>query len=421
MSPPLIPILLASLYPLLALSEVAKIDPTSDWPWWRGPSRDNKTPAGAAPPVDFSPSDNVIWKTPVPGRGHASPSVVGKRIFLATGFDDTEGQAVVAFDRMTGAQLWQREVNRGGFPPKIHAKNTHASSTVASDGKRVFAVFYNHKSVHVAALTVEGQPLWEKHLRPFEPKKYEFGYAASPLVYEEAVIVIGDQEENGFLVALDRKSGERLWRTDRPGHINYASPTLATIQGQDQILLGGCQSIMAYAPKSGALLWEAPGAAPPQTGGTVVWDGDLVFASGGYPTNMTTAVRAGSGEIVWQNNRKCYEQSMLAHDGYLYSVVDNGIAYCWRAEDGEEMWSERLKGPISASPVLAGNRIYTVNERGAYAIFQVNPKTFELLAQNQLGDEAFATPTIVGDRIYARVAVTDDDGNRQEILYCLGE
>jgi outer membrane protein assembly factor BamB len=132
-------------------------------------------------------------------------------------------------------------------------------------------------------------------------------------------------------------------------------------------------------------------------------------------------VRVGTGEIVWQNNKKSYEQSMLVHDGHLYTVNDNGIAFCWRTKDGEERWSERLKGPISASPVLVGNRIYAVNEVGTFFVYRADPDKFEILAKNQLGDESFATPTILGSRIYARVTHLDDEGERQEMLYCLGK
>ena len=411
----------AGFLPLVALAEAPKIDPKNDWPWWRGPTRDNKTSTGTKPVTAFSEAKNVLWKSPVPGRGHASPTVVGKRIFLATEIDEGEAQAVIAYDRERGTQLWMHRVNQGNLPSKIHPKNTHASSTVASDGECVFAAFYNNRSIQVAAITVEGKPLWQKHVGPFQPKKYEFGYSASPVIYEDTVIVVGDQVKGGFLVALDRKTGRQAWRRDRPNDINYASPTMATINGRDQILIGGCGRIAAYDAATGKLLWQSAKSTAPQTCGTVVWEGDLVFASGGYPKKMTAAVRAGSGEVVWQNKKKCYEQSMLTHRGFLYALNDNGIAYCWRARDGKQMWAQRLKGPISASPVLVGDLIYAANERGTHFIFRAKPEAFELVAENQLGDEAFATPTIIGNRIFVRTAHFDDGGARNEVLYCLGE
>ena len=118
---------------------------------------------------------------------------------------------------------------------------------------------------------------------------------------------------------------------------------------------------------------------------------------------------------------KCYEQSMLVHDGYLYAVDDGGVAYCWRTRDGEVMWKRRLGGgAISASPILVGGHVFATNERGATFVFRADPRRYEAVARNQLGDEAFATPSVCGNRIYARVASTRN-GQRQEYLYCIGE
>ena len=156
------------------------------------------------------------------------------------------------------------------------------------------------------------------------------------------------------------------------------------------------------------------------TCGTMVWDGDLVFASGGYPKSETVCLRASDGRLVWRNDQKCYEQSMLAVDGYVYAVTDRGIAYCWRATDGREMWSSRLQGgAVSSSPILANGNIYFGNERGTFYVFKAQPTSFELVARNQLGQEAFATPTICDSRIYIRAAANSGSG-RQETLYCIG-
>ena len=200
-------VLLASL--AVTFSSGEEINPQSDWPWWRGPARSNHAAAGSDPVVTFSQTENVVWKAPVSGRGHASPTIVGNRIFLATADADAEIQSVLAFDRSTGEPLWSSNVNEGNFPEKIHRKNTHASSTVACDGERVVAVFDNRDALHVVALSVtDGELLWEKRLGPYAPKRYEFGFAASPLVYGNTVIVLGDTEFGGFLTALDRRDGQ---------------------------------------------------------------------------------------------------------------------------------------------------------------------------------------------------------------------
>ena len=392
---------------------------SDDWPWWRGPNRNGKATPTQSPPVEFSETKNVLWKATVPGRGHCSPVIVGDRVFLSTGDDQAKTLSVLAFDRVSGKRLWEQQVLEGGFPAKIHKKNTHASPTMASDGHLVFASFYNGEAVQVVALDLTGSLQWKRSVGPFHPKKYEFGYGASPVVYNDFVIVVGDQAKGGFLVALSRGDGEIAWRIERPSDINYGSPTIGNIAGKDQLLISGAGQVSSYDPMTGKLNWATKDTCP-QTAGTPVWDGDLVFTSGGYPLKQTLAIRAdGSGEIVWENKRKSYEQSMLAHDGHVYTLDDGGIAYCWRAEDGEEMWRERLGGPVSASPVLVGDKIYTSNEQGKHFVLKADPQQFQLLATNQLGDESFATPAFCHDQIYIRAAETRDD-KRQEYLYCIG-
>ena len=127
----------------------------------------------------------------------------------------------------------------------------------------------------------------------------------------------------------------------------------------------------------------------------------------------------GSGQILWTNGTKCYEQSMLIHDGHIYAVDDNGIAWCWHAKTGQEKWKQRLQGPVSASPVLVGDTIYASNERGATFVFKANPQRFEAIARNQLGTESFATPTVVDNVMYLRVA-SGQGGGRSETLYAIG-
>lgn len=392
---------------------------SADWPWWRGPNRNGIAEAGQDPPVRWSETENVIWKADIPGRGHSSPTVAGDRIYLATADERRQQQAVLAFDRATGKQLWLSVVSTGGFPP-THPKNTHATSTVACDGERVFATFHHRDKVTLFALDLDGKTLWSQDVGAYAPRVYQYGYAPSPLLYQDMVIVAGDYEKGGFLAAYNRESGKRIWRTSRPKMLSFSSPIVADIAGKNQLLISGCELVASYNPGDGKLLWSVQGTTM-ATCGTVVWDGDKVFASGGYPDSQTICVKAdGSKTIVWTNNQKCYEQSMVATGGYLYAVTDQGIAYCWRGEDGQEMWRERLRGPVSASPMLVGDRIFLSNEAGTTFVFRANPEKFELLARNQLGEEAFATPSFCGNRIYARVATGSGPG-RKEHLYCLGK
>lgn len=400
--------------------EAAPLDPPEgDWWWWRGPTRNGKAAAGQTIPTSWSRTDNVVWKVNVPGRGHSSPTVVGSLVVMATADESAQTQSVVAFDRETGKRKWMTELSQGGFP-KTHPKNTHASTTVASDGKYLFAVFHHHDELTLHALDFEGHEVWKRDIGRYAPRRYEYGYAPSPLLMGSLIVIAADYEEGGYIAAFDRKTGEPTWKTERPAKLSFSSPVLADVGGKEQIFLSGCEIVASYDPKTGQQNWAVPGTTM-ATCGTMVWDGDAVIASGGYPKSETICVKAdGSKQVLWTNNQKCYEQSMMAHEGYVYALTDKGVAYCWRVSDGEELWRERLSGPVSASPVLVGDKIYQANEKGEMFIFKANPSQYEEVARVTLGDESFASPAVCGNRLYLRVA-HNERGKRQEVLYCIGQ
>jgi outer membrane protein assembly factor BamB len=401
------------------LRDFPRLASTTDWPWWRGPWRNGHAHASAQPPTTWSETEHVIWKVPVPGRGHASPIVVGEQIFLATADESNQTQAVVAFNRADGRPLWKTEVSRGGFP-RIHHNNTHASPTAACDGERVIVLFHHHDTLQATALKLDGKIEWSRSLGEFHPRRYEYGYGASPVMYRGTVLFAAEYDGDSFLTALDRRTGNVVWRTPRPENVSYSSPSITTIAGRDLLSISGGNKVSVYDPADGKPLWDVDGTSA-ATCGTIVADGDILFASGGYPKAETVAVRAsGTGEVLWKNAQKCYEQSMVAQGGYLYALTDNGGLFCFRGRDGREMWRQRLQGPVSASPVLANGLIYWANERGTLYVFRANPDKFEPIAENQLGDESFASPAVVGNRVYLRTA-TGHGASRQEHLYCLGD
>jgi len=390
----------------------------ADWATWRGPNLNGIAAAGQLPPTTWSEAQNVLWKVAVPGRGHSSPTIVGEQIFLTTADEPPQTQSVIAFDRSTGKQLWTTPISKGGFP-ETHRKNTHATPSVASDGERLFVSFHHHANIQVSAMSLDGKTLWQKTIGKYDPQLYKYGYAPSPMLYRSLVLIAADYEGGGWLAALDSKSGTPKWQTARSRKLSFSSPVVAKVGGRDQLLISGTEQVASYDPNNGKQLWATP-ATTMATCGTMVWDGDLVFASGGYPKSETACLNAKTGQLVWRNDQKCYEQSMLAADGYVYAVNDGGIAFCWRATDGREMWTSRLAGgAISASPILANGNIYATNEAGTIYVFKAQPTRFELVARNQLGDEAFATPAICDSRIYMRVA-SSAGGGRQETLYCIG-
>ena len=311
--------------------------------------------------------------------------------------------------------VWETQVHGAQADPGKHSNSSAASSSVTCDGERLFINFLNGGAVHTTALDLDGKIKWQRKVCDYVTHQ---GFGSSPVVHGPLVLVSADHRGGGVIAGLDRKSGEVVWSVPRPKLPNYMTPAIVEASGRTQAVLAGCNLIVSLDPLTGKKLWELNGSTE-ECVGTMVTDGVRVFASGGYPRNHTVAVVAdGSGKVAWENNTRVYVPSMIAREGYLYAVLDAGIALCWKSDTGAEVWKERLGGEFFASPVMVGDRIYTSNVSGKTFVFEATPSHFKLLAQNQLGDEAYASPVICGSRVYLRVAKRGE--NRQEFLYCVG-
>lgn len=393
-----------------ALPEVGR----DDWPWWRGPTLDNKSRDTHAP-MKWSRTENIVWKTPVPGRGHSSPVLWGDRVFLTTADEAAQTQRALAFDRKTGKPLWNVAVHTGGFEKK-HEKNSHASATPACDGQRVYSAFVNSSAVYVTATDLEGKVVWQQKAGPYES---QHGYGSSPVLYKQTVIVLADSMKGSFLAALDRATGKVVWCSDRPvtgRNGSYATPIVANLAGRPQLVVQGTRVTTSYDPDTGKELWTCFGPAE-VTGCTPAYDAKHVFATGGFPEKEILAIRAdGAGDVTkshvaWRSKKGVtYVPSPLYHDGRLYVVNDGGVATCFYASTGEEVWSERLEGAFTSSPVLVGDLLYVTNEQGKTYVLKAGPK-FERMAGIDLGEGVLSTPAVAGGRIYLRTT---------ETLYCIG-
>jgi outer membrane protein assembly factor BamB len=386
--------------------------PSEDWPWWRGPTLDGKN-LDADPPLAWTETENIIWRTPVPGRGHSTPSIRGDRIFLQTADEEKKIQYVNCYLRDTGEELWSAAVHEGAFMP-ANGSNSQASSTPACDMKRVYAAFPNGDAIRLTALDHDGNIVWQEVAGLF---KCGQGYGASPTLYKSFVIVAGDNDGESFLKAFHRETGEQAWKVKRPTVGSYVSPVVGTVAGRDQLLMSSATEVISYDPLTGEKLWFSKGPALVMAA-TLVFSGDLVVATGGFPQKELFCLRAdgtgdvGSSNLIWQTNRRIsYVPSPVIHDGKLYAVNDKGIVSGWTLETGEELWMNRLEGNFTASPTYAGGRFYIPNLAGVTFVFRVEPE-FEILARNDLGDGGNASPVICGDRIYLRT-------NRY--LYCIGK
>ncbi|HIN95496.1 MAG TPA: serine/threonine protein kinase, partial [Planctomycetes bacterium] len=261
-----------------------------DWPCWRG-SALNGMATGEAPPTNWSREENLRWQIELPFSGHASPTVVGNQVFIAAADEAEETQYVFSYDRSTGAEVWRSVIHQKGFMYK-HSKNSHASATPASDGSRLFAVCMIQDGIWVTALDLEGKQLWQTKAGPFRSRH---GYGSSPVLYKSLVIVAGDGNGGGFLAALHRKTGKLVWRVQRSHQASFCTPVIARIADQDQLLMSGQKEVISYNPATGKPLWKSSGPAT-TTANTLVWNDQLVFASGGYPQRSIMAIKAdGSG------------------------------------------------------------------------------------------------------------------------------
>lgn len=400
-----------------AAAELEKPSAAGDWPQWRGPRHDGSAAADQTPPLEWSAGENILWKTPVPGRGHGSASVVGPRVFLAAADREAAKQWLIGYDRASGKELWRTVVHEGDMPTGGHEKSTLASSTPASDGERLFINFINGDAAYTSALSLDGKLLWQTKLTPYVIHQ---GYGSSPLIHGPLVIASADNKSGGAVVGMDRESGKVLWRRERPAKPNYSSPIVLRAAGRDQLILTGCDLVTSLDPASGEVIWEIEGATT-ECVTTPVTDGQVIIASGGYPKSFTGAIAAdGSGKTLWEVNDRSYVPSLIYNEGYLYAVLDAGIATCRDMKTGEERWKKRLGGTFSSSPVLVGNRIYATNEEGETFIYLASPESYQQLGENSLGDNVIATPTLLDGRIYNRVAFIEGQ-ERQEYLICIGE
>lgn len=388
---------------------------SADWPAWRGPTRDGHAAEQSAP-VKWSEAEGVVWRATVRGRGHGSPTVVGDRIYLATADLEKQEQLVIAYERRTGKPVWESVVHRGGLEVKGHKQASLASASVVWDGERLYINFLNDRAIHTTALDAAGKIVWQRKVADFQTHQ---GFGASPVVHESLVLVTADSRGGGKIAALDRKTGAVVWEHARPKIANYASPVLITAGGRTQVVQSGCDLVASFDPMTGRKLWEIEGSTA-ETVTSPVTDGRRIFVTGGYPRNHLSAIEAdGSGKVAWENGTRVYVPSMLVREGYLYAILDAGQAVCWKSDTGEEVWREKVDRDFFASPVMVGSRIYATSLRGMTSVFEATPKGFKLLAQNQLGDEALASPAICGGRIYLRHAKKGDA--RQEYLWCIGE
>jgi outer membrane protein assembly factor BamB len=388
-----------------------------NWPRFRGPNGTGVA-ADKGVPVKWGAGD-LLWKVELPGLGHSSPVVWGDRLFLQTGGAKGDGRSLLCLDANTGKQLWSREAP-GGTARK-HERNSFASSTPATDGQRVYAVFWDGRDVSLSAYDFKGEPVWKRDLGGYTS---QHGAGMSPVVYDGRVFVNDDQDGSAVLLAFDAATGKPLWRAERKAfRACYSTPFLRRKPGGgDELVVASTAGITAYDPKSGAENWAYDwtfSAMPLRTVGSPAEAAGLICAASGDGSGARHFIAveppAKGGErpkLAWSSQRPSfpYVPTLLARGDYVYLVGDKGHLACHEAKTGVEVWSQRLQCLFTASPVLIDGKVYAPNEKGDVYVFEAGP-TYRLLAKNSLGEPVFASPAVANGRLYVR--------GRQH-LFCVG-
>jgi outer membrane protein assembly factor BamB len=413
-------------------------EPTAErfWPQWRGPYATGVSKT-ADPPIEWSETKNIRWKVEIPGRGSASPIVWGDRVYVLSAVPaeltgaashaprggvqprDIHRFMVLAIDRRTGKVVWERTAREAQPHEASHQENgTYASSSAITDGRQVFAWF---ESQGMYAYDMDGKLIWEKDLG-HKRMRNQFGEGSTPVLYGDRLVIVWDHIGGpSFIVALDKRTGNELWRVERQEIDTWATPLVVEVDGRPQVIASGKTRLRSYDLETGKVVWESPGVTMNPIPSPVYADG-MVFVTSGFQGNNLKAIRlagargdiTGTGAIAWTLDRDTpYVPSPLLYDGTLYLLKTNaGILSAFDAKTGTPHYQlQRLDGlpEVFASPVGAQGRVYVTGRDGVSVVIR-NAPAFEVLAKNTLEDGFDASPALVDNEIYMR-------GYRS--LYCI--
>lgn len=379
----------------------------SYWTRWRGPSGQGSV-AGANYVDAWSNSTNVKWSVPVPGRGHSSPIVWKDHIFLTTARDGGSRLSMLAFRRSDGTLLWETNVPASSVE-HVYDKNSHASATPTTDGRRVYASFGTHG---LAAFEFDGTLAWHRKLGDL--RNYH-GSAGSPVLYKNRLFLYQDHDGSStlgsFVAAIDARTGAVIWKKDRSESVGWGTPIVIRAGDHDELIVSSQRKVYAYDPDTGAEIWTVRGNTFEVIPTPVVGHG-LVFCSSGR-AGPTFAIRPGgsgdvtSSHVAWSSPRGSpFVPSALVHGDLLYLINDmQSILTALDARTGSLVYQERLgdamREGFSSSPVAVGDKIFFTNDLGQTFVVQAG-RTFKLLGVNELHAQVLASPALVDGMWYWR-------------------
>ena len=413
-----------------------------NWPQWRGPLASGVAPH-ANPPVHWSETNNIRWKIPLPGKGHASPVVFGDSIFLLAAVpvgaaqkpvhDDAPGVhdsvpvthhhqfIALAINRRDGSALW-KQVLREEWPHEGgHVTGSLASNSPVTDGERLY-VFLGSRGLY--CLDLKGEVKWSKNLGRMHTL-HAHGEGSSPVLHGDTLIVCWDQEGDSFLYAFDKRTGEQRWKIARDEKTSWATPLVVEHAGKPQVIVSATKRVRGYDLATGAQLWECAGLTD-NVVSSPVYDGHgMVISGNSYYKQAMLAIRltgakgdiTGTDRVAWSLNRSTpYVSSPLLYDDTLYFLRHNQnilsrLDPATGTARGESLRLEGIGDYIFSSPVGAAGRIYVTARDGVTVVLR-HDRANAMLAVNRLGDAFSASPALVDGELYLR-------GER--FLYCIAE
>lgn len=410
-------------------------DAAANWPQWRG-ARGQGVAEEKGYPVRWSATENLRWKTAIPGDGHSSPIVWGDRVFLTStvrgeqlpepnaikhqvggkdfthpdwvGSDYIHAFKVIALDRRSGGILWERTAYEGKVYDHRHRRGSYAAGTPATDGQRVY-VYFGSEGLY--CYDFEGKLVWQLSLGGIAT--LGMGTGTSPILHENLLILQCDQDmgENSFIVAIDKATGKEVWRTARKVQVSWSTPVLVSGPNGTELVTTGNEWIISYEPATGRELWRSGGVKSNAIPSPLV-QGERVFVSAGFPTKRTFAIRTGgsgditgSSSILWTYDKgTAYVPSGILYDGLLYLLSDKGILTCMNPETGEVLYEDGrvpVAASFIASPVAFEGKILLSSEDGDVFVVSAGPK-HEILQTNSLGEPIRASPALSHGQIFIR-------------------
>ena len=426
---------------VIAASASQPVGFEKNWHHWRGPHATGAA-VEANPPTTWSETENIRWKVAIPGIGHAAPIIWEDKIFIQTAIEGKEEKEKVeddnlfggffqkdsgpkykfdllAINRSDGSILWQKTLREINPHEGTHRDATYASNSPVTDGEYIYAYF---GSRGLYCVDMMGNVKWEKDVGTMY-KRNTFGEGSSPVLYGNILVIVQDHEGDSFITALDKRTGDVLWKTDRNERTTWFSPIVVEQDGKPQVVTTGTNRVRSYDLETGKLLWEGDGLTANAIPSPVAADG-FAYLMSGFRGNELQAVQlakamgniSGSEAVVWEHGRDTpYVPSPLLYGDILYFLKSNdGILSAFDTKTGKAHYGpKRLQGVsgVYASIVAAADHIYIAGRNGTVNVVQHGPE-FTIVAENTLDDSFNASPAIVGSELYLRGG---------QYLYCIAE